>query len=197
MSAQNVSIKRGGRFILSGINLSLHSGDCVGLLGSNGAGKTTLIEVLAGLLSPTDGKVTCSAPRGITSSASFLYKSLTVKENLSILGGGYDQGLADSLEIASLLNQKISTLSRGELAKVSIVRALMQSPKILLLDELSAPLDDSSLGIVLPAIKKFSVTGAVLFATHDEKRLEGFFTRIIQLARGEIISSRSFVPEAV
>lgn len=195
--AQNISVRRGAKLILHEINLALHKGECVGLLGANGAGKTTLIEVLAGLITPTEGKLECSALRAITSSASFLYKSLTIKENLSILGGNPNLDLMESLGLASLMNQKVGTLSRGELAKLSFIRALMASPKILLLDELSAPLDDTSLSIIIPEIKKFTTSGAVLFATHDEKRLAGLFTRVISLLSGAIESNRSFVPEVV
>lgn len=195
--AENISVRRGERFILKGINLSLHQGDCVGLLGANGAGKTTLIEVLAGLISPTEGKVECSTSRSITSSSSFLYKSLTIKENLSIIGGTPNQQLMELLGLAPLLNEKVGTLSRGELSKLSFIRALMSSPKVLLLDELSAPLDDSSLSVIIPELKKFTATGAVIFATHDEKRLAGLFSRVISLSGGAIESNRSFVPEVV
>src|SRR6185437_12554493 len=144
----------GRRRAVDGVNLELAAGDCLALFGPNGAGKTTLLRLIAGLLKPTSGTVTVggrslrdeSGARGqigLISHQSMLYGALTARENVEFAARLY--GVADAriaathalerMQIADRADAPVKSLSRGLQQRVSIARAIVHEPTVVLLDE--------------------------------------------------------------
>ncbi|TPR39857.1 ABC transporter ATP-binding protein [Apilactobacillus micheneri] len=143
------------------LNLKINKGQLVALLGHNGAGKSTTISMMIGLMQPTSGnveieglKVTDAKYRqklGVVFQNSVLDNDLTVKQNINVranmyknLDAQFKNKLLNDLELNSILNQKYRTLSGGQRRRVDIVRALLNKPEILFLDEPSTGLDIQS-----------------------------------------------------
>lgn len=147
-----------------GISFTVPRGSATALLGGNGAGKTSTLSMLLGLLLPTAGTITILGddmarhryrvlPRmNFTSPYVDLPKSLTVAENLKVFARLYGvprmQGriaeLVEKLDIGAFLNRPYGTLSAGQRTRVSIAKALLNEPQVLLLDEPTASLDPTS-----------------------------------------------------
>jgi ABC-type multidrug transport system ATPase subunit len=138
--------------ILHGLDLSLRPGEALAIIGPNGAGKTTLLRLLAGLLRPSAGEIRISGQRrslGILLHQSLLYDDLTLLENLTFAARLY--GLerpgavaAAALEAAGLGDRAGDLprrLSRGLLQRAALARAMLHSPRLLLLDEPFTGLD--------------------------------------------------------
>jgi len=187
--------KRFGRAAaLQSVDLRLDEGDFVALLGPNGAGKTTLIRILATLARPTAGKVliggldlthwSAQVRRliGVVSHQSFLYRDLTVAENLALHARLYGLSWPEEQARAALervgLEQRASdlvrTLSRGQVQRLSIARAVLHEPPILLLDEPYAGLDPQAAAGFTRMLQELALRGrTVLLATHElEQGLE-------------------------
>ena len=179
--------KFGNRVAVDGIDLTLDGGDCLAVFGPNGAGKTTLLRLIAGLLKPTSGQVRLSgvdvrkdtaarARVGIISHHSMLYAPLTVRENLIFaakLYGLEDPDAAvraslDRLGIADRANAAVRTLSRGLQQRVSIARAIVHQPSVVLLDEPYSGLDEAGAGALTSMLRALKDAGASLvIVTHN------------------------------
>ncbi|SHK68769.1 ABC-2 type transport system ATP-binding protein [Desulforamulus aeronauticus DSM 10349] len=201
---------------LSVDKLSLHiaNGEFFGLLGPNGAGKTTTIRMLTALTIPTAGNITINGQ--LVSRHNPSYKSqiglvpqhinlepeLTVAENLylhGILYGMKRSAIADKitelLEFADLTDKRqtlVNTLSGGMKRKVLIIRALMHSPQLLLLDEPTVGLDVFSRRRVWDLIKSLNTRGiTILLTTHYLEEAEHLCSRIGLLKKGRLIMTGS------
>src|SRR5947209_11263169 len=149
-----VSRSFGRRRAVDGVDLTLQPGDCLALFGPNGAGKTTLLRIIAGLLRPTTGTVhvggkslredaAARAHVGLISHQSMLYRALTARENVEFTAKLY--GLPDPagaatralerLRVLDRANAPVRALSRGLQQRVSIARAIVHEPTVVLLDE--------------------------------------------------------------
>lgn len=179
--------KFGSRAAVDGIDLTLDGGDCLAIFGPNGAGKTTLLRLIAGLLKPTSGHVrlggvnvrqdTAARARvGIISHQSMLYAPLTVRENLDFtarLYGLEDRKAAiasalDQLSMADRADTPVRTLSRGLQQRVSIARAIVHRPDVVLLDEPYSGLDESGAGALTSLLRSLKHGGATLImVTHN------------------------------
>lgn len=179
--------KFGTRAAVDGIDCTLDGGDCLAVFGPNGAGKTTLLRLLAGLLKPTSGDVrlngvnvrrdTAARARvGIISHHSMLYAPLTVRENLTFTAKLY--GLADAatavneslsrLGISDRADAPVRTLSRGLQQRVSIARAIVHQPSVVLLDEPYSGLDESGASALTSLLRGLKGAGATLvIVTHN------------------------------
>ncbi len=166
------------------------------MLGNSGSGKTTLLHVLAGLLRPTSGEVTINGTVinhlsekrldhfrgqhiGLVFQRAHLIKSLTIAENLAIAqsfaGLPVDRNrineVLQSLGIPDQLHKYPSQLSQGQLQRVSIARAVINKPALLLADEPTSSLDDENAALVIELlIRQSDLSGATLVvATHDRR----------------------------
>ena len=171
-------------------------GDHSVILGNSGSGKTTLLHLLGGLMPPKSGEILIDGQDmshlsggkldrfrgqniGIVFQRPHLVRSLTIEENLALsmmLGKSKIiqsriEGLLDSLGILDLKNRKIHQISQGQAQRVSIARAVINSPKILLADEPTASLDDDSCSRVIELLKEQAKANdsTLIVATHDQR----------------------------
>ncbi len=177
----------GGRVAVTDVTLSLEAGDCLALFGPNGAGKTTLLRMLAGLLRPTSGSGTVAGValpggaelRGVVgyiSHASMLYAALSARENVELtarLFGVRDPRAAASRALERMaMSERAETpvrqLSRGMQQRVSIARATVHEPRIVLLDEPFTGLDDSGSAALAAQLAELRAAGTTMvLVTHQ------------------------------
>jgi ABC-2 type transport system ATP-binding protein len=190
------------------ISFSLPRGSITGLLGGNGAGKTTTIAMIMGLVLPTSGRVQVLGRRMPEESASVLGRMnfespyvdmpmrLTVRQNLTIFGRLYAvhdlkariAELAADLDLTDFLDRASGKLSAGQKTRVSLAKALVNRPEILLLDEPTASLDPDTADWVRGRIERYRhERGAtILLASHNMAEVERLCERVIIMKRGQI-----------
>lgn len=194
--------------ILRGIDIMLDQGECMALLGANGAGKTTLLRILACLTKPGAGKVHISGFDivheaqhirhlvGFVGHQPNLYDELTVLENLLYFGRMYSVQhtheravtLLHQVGLARRAGERVGTLSRGQLQRLSLGRALLHSPQLLLLDEPDAGLDDEGIQLLEDLLREHSQGGGTtVFTTHNFERAVQFSDHICMLGRGQVV----------
>jgi len=211
VSAEDVSRHFGRRRAVSRMTFRATRGTILGLLGPNGAGKSTLLAMLATLLRPSSGTIRYGtlAPSagaalrsriGVLGHDLFLYPELTARENLAFFAGLY--GIADrggrarsALERAGLdarADDPVSSFSRGMRQRVALERALINDPRLALLDEPFTGLDDASSEALLARLRQLRDGGAiVILATHDLDLAEGLLDRALFLREGRIVEAMS------
>ncbi|MGC4119655.1 MAG: ABC transporter ATP-binding protein [Myxococcales bacterium] len=192
----------GGRAVLSGLNLSVSGGEVLGLVGPNGGGKSTLLLLMSGLLSPTTGNVTvcgvdaralsmtAAGKVGLVTARPGLYPLLTGRENLRHFGGLFGlspkevdekaEPLIRSLGVGPALDERTSRASTGSQQKLSLVRALLLSPALLLFDEPTANLDPVASRTLYSEVRRRADEGlACVLVTHDLGAAEAFCDRVL------------------
>jgi heme exporter protein A len=177
----------GHRRALTDIDLALDAGDCLALFGPNGAGKTTLLRVLSGLLKPSAGQAAIGgvslpagsqarAVIGLISHRGMLYDALTARENVEFaarLHGLRDpRAAADAalrrMRIDDRADALVRSLSRGMQQRVSIARAVVHAPRVLLLDEPFSGLDDAGANALTRMLAELRAAGAAMvLVTHN------------------------------
>jgi len=213
----------GRRRAVNGVDLSIHSGECRALFGPNGAGKTTLLRLIAGLLKPSEGTVRVNgeslrdnAPArarvGLISHQSMLYRALTARENVVFAAKLYgidrpNEAAMHALErmrVADRADAPVRSLSRGLQQRVSIARAIVHEPSVVLLDEPYTGLDAAGGAALTEMLQLLRASGAALLlvthnvdeglavASHASVMLEGRIVRTDDAAR---IEPRSYFDE--
>ncbi|MBV9878927.1 MAG: heme ABC exporter ATP-binding protein CcmA [Gemmatirosa sp.] len=177
----------GPRRAVDGVSVAVAAGECLALFGPNGAGKTTLLRMLAGLLRPTRGAARVGgvslrdAPAvrarvGLISHHSLLYAALTARENVAFAARLYDVPDPDAAALAALERMRVADradtpvrrLSRGLQQRVSIARAMVHAPDVVLLDEPFTGLDEVGARALTDAIGDLKAHGAALvLVTHN------------------------------
>ena len=177
----------GARRAVSGVSLTLAPGDCLALFGPNGAGKTTLLRLLGGLLRPTSGSAAIEgvplpggadvrARVGLVSHQTMLYDALTARENVEFAARMYgvsDVGAAASdvlerLGATSFADVRVRLLSRGMQQRVSVARAIVHSPSVLLADEPFTGLDAAGAAALTGMLAELRDSGAtIVIVTHN------------------------------
>ncbi len=191
------------------ISFSVATGEFVGLLGGNGAGKTTTISMLLGLLIPDAGKIEILgqdffkhryellSKMNFSSPYVDLPKRLMVMENLSFYARLYGihnvytrvSELAEELDLGDLLEQRYGSLSAGQKTRVMLAKALLNKPKLLLLDEPTVSLDpdvaDRLRSLLVNYVKSSKST--VLLASHNMREVEQLCSSVLIMDKGRII----------
>lgn len=187
--------------ILENITFSLAPGQVTLLLGQNGAGKSTLLKILSKISVPDSGTVTLPDVRdtliGYAAHDSSLYGQLSIAENLKFFGSLLrinPKRVAEDIEtwgLDSLQNRRPLELSRGQLAKVGLARALLGDPLILVLDEPTAFLDSQSVATLIEIINNRSPSQFTVIATHDIDRIGSTAQRAICLTQNSTLLDSS------
>jgi heme exporter protein A len=197
----------GQRRVLTDVSFHIPEGGCYTLFGANGSGKTTLAFLIASLLKPTGGAITYGgtnihkqdaryrASVGLLTHSSFLYEDLSGYENLQFFGALYGVRnltktilqLASRFDIEPRLHEPTRALSRGLKQRLSIMRALINDPEIIILDEPFTGLDESSAQELHTLLVERQKAGKrILITTHNLHRGYESATKIGILANGRI-----------
>jgi len=195
--------------VLRKLDLSIERGEFVALLGPNGSGKSTLIRLLCGLTRPTSGVIQVGgwqlphetyavrAQIGLVSHKPLLYENLSAAENLQFFARLYnlpndsiESRIADRLAqvgLAKRARDLVRTFSRGMLQRLSIARALLHNPDILLLDEPYTGLDQDAAAVLDELLRTAHSEGrTILMSTHDLPRAVVLASRVVILSRGVV-----------
>lgn len=201
-----VSKSFGDIVALHDIDLTIHQGEVIGLVGSNGAGKTTLLRLLAGVYLPTNGRVrlangeevhTARNVIGVVPENTGLYSRLTAWENIRYHARihGVDDDVAwkrtlyfsKFLGMDGSLQRHTKGFSRGMRQKTALLRALAHAPRVLLLDEPTAGLDVTSARTVRDLVSQLGQEGGtVIYSTHQLSEAHRVCNRIIIIHNGEV-----------
>ena len=184
----------GSRVVLRNISFAATASSINLLVGTNGAGKTTLLRIIAGLSKPSVGTVErhCD-PRelGYLGHATFIYPGLSALENLAFWSGLYgiahDRSsliaLLKRVELSRFAEEQAGTFSRGMSQRLNLARVLLQSPRVLLLDEPDTGLDTHSLALLHKEIIHAKTMGAcVVWITHDWEHDAAYADRILAIS---------------
>jgi len=197
----------GNRTVLRGIDLKIKRGESVVLFGPNGAGKTTLIKILATIMKPSAGRVAINGKDirnnaeearrriGIVTHQTFLYGNLTGYENLEFYCRMYDiperrrriEENVAMLGMTARLHDRVFTLSRGMQQRLSIARALLHRPEIILLDEPETGLDQEAVSILWRELRSEGRNYTVVLTTHNLEKGLSLCDRMLILNRGKIV----------
>jgi heme exporter protein A len=206
ISFTDVSRSYGRLWALSRVSLRCEAGEIVGILGPNGAGKSTLLAIAATLLLPTAGRVAYDDAGGNAGAALreriglvghdlYLYPELTAAENLTFYAKLHalrdvDARVARALERAQLTARRhdpVLGFSRGMRQRLTLERALLHEPRLVLLDEPFTGLDDASASSLVARLIDLRASGCiVMIATHDLEIVDGLLTRAVMLRDGKL-----------
>ncbi len=199
---QDLNKKYGKKQVLKDVNLTLHGGQIVGLLGPNGSGKTTLIKVLNGLLKEYDGDVQIDQQAiGIHSKKIISYLPdepyfenwMTTSDALNLFVDMYDDfDLNKALSLMERMNiekkVKIKELSKGMKEKFQLILVMSRKAKIYILDEPLGGIDPAARELILDTIlNNYAEDALVLLSTHLIADIEKIFDEVIFIKNGEII----------
>jgi len=205
----NLNKKFGNILAVKNISFKINKGTIIGLLGPNGCGKSTTIGMMLGLIKPTSGTVIIKNQNiennrtGLLEKMNFispyieLPKKLTVEENLKVYGRLYGvknleseiSEILEKLNLTEFKKRKTGELSSGQKNRVSLAKALINNPEILLLDEPTASLDPDVGDYIRTFIEDFaSKKGAtILIASHNMNEVERLCHEVMMMKNGEII----------
>ena len=211
LKLENVRKTYGSLVAVDNLSFSVKNGEIFGLLGENGAGKTTTFRMIMGLLEPDKGKITLDGKIidykvtdkiGFVTEERSLLTKLTVKEMIEYYGvlKGMDESNIDKkldywlekFEITEYKNKKIKELSKGNQQKIQFISAVINDPKLLILDEPFTGLDPINVGLLKDAVKKLQKRGcSIIFSSHQMEYIEDFCEQLIILVHGKAILNGS------
>jgi len=200
------------RRVVNGVSISVAAGQIVGLLGPNGAGKTTTFNMVVGLIRPDEGAVRFQEHNitrlpmhrrarlgiGYLTQEPSIFRKLTVEQNILAILETCQMGrqeravrlkyLLDELDMARLAKSKAYTLSGGEKRRLEITRALVTSPKLLLLDEPFSGIDPIAVYEVQKIVRRLKERGlAILITDHNVRETLKLVDRAYLIHRGEVV----------
>ena len=207
LKVENIVKYYGDNCAVNNLSFEVKSGEIFGLLGENGAGKTTTFRIIIGLLDSDSGKVTLDGKKidySVTDKIGFLTEErslltkLTVKEQLLFYGvlKGMDEKeilermdeLLKVFEIEEYKNRKIKELSKGNQQKIQFIAAILNKPKLLILDEPFTGLDPINVILFKNEIKRLQKEGcSIIFSSHQMEHIEEFCEKLVILVKGKSI----------
>ena len=205
----NLSKNYESKKAVTNINFKINENEIIGLLGPNGCGKTTTIGMILGLLKPTSGQILINGMNLEKNKISLLHKmnfispyielpkKLKVKQNLIVYGKLYNvknledqiDYLAEKLRLTELLNKVTGELSSGQKNRVSLAKALINDPTVLLLDEPTASLDPETGDFVRTFLENYKKEKkiSVLLASHNMDEVKRLCNSVLMMKNGVII----------
>ncbi len=209
LEIKNVRKEYGDVVAVGGVSFSVGRNEIVALLGPNGAGKTTLINMALAVLAPTSGTIMIEGHdvekerRTALSRTNFatvyaqLPGNLTVRQNLYIFGLIYDvpelskriEEVMTEFDLVKFADTKAGLLSSGEQTRLSLGKAMLNEPRLLLLDEPTASLDPSTARTVRELIRDYGKKdgAAILWTSHNMFEVEAVCDRVLFLSKGTIL----------
>ncbi len=207
LEVKNVSMSYGEVKAVQDLSFTIKPGEIFGLLGTNGAGKTTTFRMIMGLIQPKMGSIAYFDHQvsyedvnsiGYMIEERSLLTKVTVKDLMLYLGQLKDVSKEDietrldywlnRFEIASYKTKKVKELSKGNQQKIQFIAALINNPKLLILDEPFSGLDPINTELFVSAIRDFQKQGAmVIFSSHQLDHVESFCEKIVVLEKGRVI----------
>jgi ABC-2 type transport system ATP-binding protein len=191
------------------LSFTVDRGEIVGLLGPNGAGKTTTINMVLGVLAPSAGSIEIDgiditqnraralARTNFAAVYAALPGNLTVTENLRFFGLLYGieslhtrvEELLEEFDLTDLRHTKCGLLSSGEQTRAALAKALLNKPRLLLLDEPTASLDPSAAQLIRAKIKSLTAGGhaGILWTSHNMNEVEIVCDRVLFLSHGKVL----------
>ena len=213
VEVKNLKKSYGLKEAVKGISFKIKDDEILGLLGPNGSGKTTTIGMMLGLLKPSNGEIIIDGKKiednriEILKKINFispyieLPKKLTVKQNLIVYGKLYSvsdiknriEYLSEKLRLGDLLNKITGELSSGQKNRVSLAKALINKPKVLLLDEPTASLDPEIGDFVRTFLEEYKkeMKISILLASHNMNEVTRLCKSTLMMKDGIIIDSGS------
>ena len=211
LAVEGLRVRYGAQEAVRGLDLDVSSGEVVALLGANGAGKTTTLRAVSGLLRPSGGQVLLDdrrldrlAPHEVVAAGVAhvpegrrVFGSMSVEDNLDVGGYTDPRGAAAAKDrvlgllpvLAERRRQPAGTLSGGEQQLLALGRALMSSPRVLLLDEPSTGLAPQAVEAVLDVLRDLAAGGtAVLLVEQDAEVALGLASRAYVLETGRLVA---------
>ena len=211
--AKNLCKNYGRIQAVNNVNFCISKGEIVSLLGPNGAGKTTLMRLLTGYAEPTSGEVSifgqnlktqrlsCLKKIGYVPETGFLYPDMSVADFLrytadlrGISGAEFVENfrnVVENLELKSVINQKIETLSKGFKRRTGIAAALIHNPEVLILDEPTEGLDPNQKFSLRNYLKSYGQDKIIIISTHIMEEVEAMAGRVILLNHGKLVKDTS------
>ena len=196
--------------VIKNISFNVKKNSIVGILGKNGAGKTTLLGMLLGLITPTKGDIFIFGKnlklnkKEILSEINFqspyvdLPKKMTVEQNLTFYSRLYGvknfneviENLVNDLKINDLIKKNYGSLSAGQKTKINLCKALLNKPKLLLLDEPTASLDPETSIFIRNYLLEYQKKNrsSILITSHNLNEVQAMCSNIILIKSGEIVS---------
>lgn len=189
------------------LSFEVKPGEIFGLLGVNGAGKTTTFRMIIGLLEPSSGKITLDGKPidySVTDKIGFLTEERSLLTKLTVLEQAIYYGvlkgmkeedierrldeLLEKFKIADYKNKKIKELSKGNQQKVQFIMAIINNPKLLILDEPFSGLDPFNVELFKDEIKEMASNGSmIIFSSHRMEHVELFCKKLIVLKNGKSV----------
>jgi len=209
LSVANLRKAYGATIAVDGLSFVIEPGEIVGLVGPNGAGKTTTINMILGVLEPSEGVIRvdhhdlATERREALSRTNFaavyapLPGNLTVEQNLRVFAMLYGvraiasriDALLEQFDLARFRRVKCGVLSSGEQTRVGLAKAMLNAPRLLLLDEPTASLDPSTAGEVRAKIRDYADRGdvSVLWTSHNMYEVQAVCDRVLFLSHGRVL----------
>ena len=209
LSVQHLSKSYSRLLAVDDVSFRIGRREIVGLLGPNGAGKTTIINTILGVLAPTAGSIRIGSFDVARQRAAALARTnfaavyatlpgnLTVRQNLRFFGLIYAvrnlsarvEALLEQFDLRALRDTKCGVLSSGEQTRVSLAKALLNSPDLLLLDEPTASLDPAAAQTIRGHIRALAQQGdcGILWTSHNMYEVEAVCDRVLFLSHGALL----------
>ena len=191
--ARGLGKRYGDKRVLEGLDLDLERGGFLLVTGPNGSGKTTLLRLCAGLATPTAGSLDINAPReaiGFAGHDPLVYRELTAIENLDLYGRLYRVSerrerigmLLERFGLWQARSERAGSFSRGMQQRLSLCRALLHDPSLLVLDEPFSGLDDAGADLLDRELAELRTGATFVVSTHDPARVQSLASSLLAFA---------------
>jgi len=209
LSVERLCKSYGALKAVDGVSLRVAPGEIVGLVGPNGAGKTTTINMILGVLAPTAGRIEIDGADLATDRRHALSKTnfaavyaplpgnLTIEQNLRVFGMIYAvpnltariKEILDLFDLRKFRKTRAGLLSSGEQTRLSLAKAVLNRPRLLMLDEPTASIDPANARDIRAGIAEFVDSGhsGVLWTSHNMYEVEAVCDRVLFLSHGKIV----------